>query len=55
MLVKYKGRGIEERGQASKGLVIEVDGVYHYPRNSMECLGKNIIKFKALKSLGYHS
>ena len=28
--------------------------MYHYPRNSMEPLGKNLIKFKVLNELGYH-
>jgi len=35
--------------------VIEVDGVFHYARNSEEPLGKNILKFKNLTALGYHS
>ena len=34
--------------------MIEVDGPYHYPRNSEEPLGKNILKFRALGRLGYH-
>lgn len=50
LLTEYSGRMVKP----TKGLVIEVDGVYHYPRNSMEPLGKNTIKFKVLKALGYH-
>ena len=55
VLVNYKNTPIEERHQKSKGLVIEVDGVFHYPRNSELPLGRNLIKFKVLKKLGYHS
>lgn len=55
LMTRYQNQQITHRNnQPTKGLVIEVDGVFHYPRNSMEPLGKNIIKFKALKSLGYH-
>ena len=35
--------------------MIEVDGVFHFPRNSETPLGKNILKFKVLEKLGYHS
>jgi hypothetical protein len=34
--------------------VIEVNGVYHYPRNSEELLGKDVLKSKVLKEvMGY--
>ena len=39
----------------TKGLVIEVDGLMHYPRNSEEPIGSSVLKFKALRKLGYHS
>lgn len=55
MLTKFNDVPIQERHQRSKGLVIEVDGVFHFPRNSELPLGKNLIKFKVLKKLGYHS
>ena len=32
----------------SRGLVIEVNGIWHYPRNSEESLGKDVIKMGAL-------
>jgi hypothetical protein len=34
-------------------LVIEVNGVYHYCRNSERPLGKDILKQKALYKLGF--
>ena len=55
MLTHYENQPVTERSLKSKGLVIEVDGVFHYPRNSEIPLGKNVIKFKALKALGYHT
>ena len=42
------------REEKSRGLVIEVDGLYHYPRNSEKPLGKNLLKFRALERSGYH-
>ena len=50
VLTDFDGKRIKH----CKGLVIEVDGVYHFPRNSEEHLGKNMIKFNVLKKLGYH-
>lgn len=50
VLTHFNGRKILN----CQGLVIEVDGVYHFPRNSEDHLGKNTIKFKSLKKLGYH-
>ena len=55
VLTRYKGQSVQEHHSPSKGLVIEVDGVYHYPRNSEDPLGKNLLKFRTFKSLGYHS
>ena len=40
---------------AEKHLVVEVNGVFHYPRNSEECLGKDVMKTKALERCGYLS
>ena len=37
-----------------KTLTIEVNGVYHYARNSEDILGRDILKRKALTKLGYH-
>ena len=49
VLTHFDGEKIRQ-----KGLVIEVDGVYHFPRNSEEQYGKGTIKLKVLKKLGYH-
>ena len=34
-------------------LVVEVNGVFHYARNSELMLGRDALKQKALKQLGY--
>lgn len=34
-------------------IVLEVNGLYHYPRNSEEPLGRDCLKHKALRQLGY--
>ena len=39
---------------AQRPLSIEVNGVYHYARNSEEPLGKDILKQMTLQQLGYH-
>ncbi len=41
LIKEYKGQPLN--------LAVEVNGVYHYPRNSEEPLGKDVIKNKILK------
>lgn len=36
-------------------VVLEVNGLWHYTRNSTELLGKDKLKTKALASLGYQT
>ena len=33
--------------------MIEVNGVHHYPRNSENCLGRDVIKKRILENEGY--
>ena len=42
----------EYKGSPQK-IAIEVNGVFHYPRNSEEPLGKDVVKKKTLERLGY--
>ncbi len=44
---QWLGRRLE------KPLVIEVNGVYHYCRNSEQALGKDVLKQKVLERFGY--
>ena len=49
VLTSFKGNSIK-----SQGLVLEVNGVYHYARNSEEPLGKDVLKQRVLTEvLGY--
>ena len=47
MLTKFNNKSLEQ------DLVIEVNGVFHYARNSEQLLGRDILKQKALDRLGY--
>ena len=54
-MTHFNGKAISNSSNNNcKGLVIEVDGVFHFARNSEESLGRDVIKFKVLKKLGYH-
>lgn len=44
---------ITKINQKPSNLVVEVNGVFHYSRNSEQSLGKDILKIKALQKLGY--
>ena len=43
LLTKYKGQKL------NTPIAIEVNGQYHYPRNSEQLLGKDIIKAKIIQ------
>ena len=47
VLTTFEGRSLAEP------LVVEVNGVFHYARNSEMMLGRDALKQKALKQLGY--
>jgi very-short-patch-repair endonuclease len=42
---EYKGKKVK--------IAIEVNGVFHYPRNSEEPLGKDVIKRRVIEKNGY--